>query len=214
MSLYSLRKKWDRLAGSRRRQKKLYRKTKKLGYARRAAEIGKEMREVRKEIDRIANSPVERAIQWARKQEGTVENPPSSNRGPGITEWQLDFGTWLVGQPWCGVFVGQALKRGGVPVTSRVASVALIEEDAKMDRNGFKAWYGPENGQRGDAAVIGGHGVHVELIRQRVPGGYMTTGGNTSSGTYGSQDNGGGVWPRFRSFSEVHGVARPDYPTL
>lgn len=214
MSLYSLRKKWDRLAGARRRQKKLYRKTQQHGHLRRAAYIGKEMREVRKEIDRIANSPVERAIQWARKQEGTVENPAGSNRGPGITEWQLDFGTWLVGLPWCGVFVGQALKRGGVPVDSYVASVAAIEEHAKQGTHGFKSWHGNEAGRRGDAAVIGGHGVHVELIRQKVQGGYMTTGGNTSSGVAGSQDNGGGVWPRFRSFAEVHGVARPDYPTL
>lgn len=207
-----LRQTWDRLAGARRRQKKLHRLTRKMGHARHAAMLGKEMRKVRKQIDRKANSPVERAIAWARKQEGTTESPYGSNEGPGITEWQMDFGSWLVGLPWCGVFVGQALKRAGVKVDSYVASVAAIEQHAKEGTHGWKSWHGNEAGQRGDAAVVGGHGVHVELIRQRVPGGYMTTGGNTSAGPAGSQDNGGGVFPRFRSFSEVHGCARPNYP--
>lgn len=213
MSLKSLRDRWTRYAGARRRQKTLYRKTQKLGHARRAAEIGKEMREVRKEIDLIANSPVERAVAWARRQEGTVESPPGSNRGPKISEWQAALGPWLVGLAYCGVFVGTALKQAGVAITSRVASVAMIEEDAKAGQNGFESWHGAEAGRRGDAAVIGGHGVHVELIRQRVSGGYLTTGANTSSGPGGSQADGEGVWPRFRSFSEVHGVARPAYPT-
>ena len=213
MSLKSLRAEWDRLALARRRQKKLYRLTRKFGHNRRAAELGKEMRKVRAQIDRRANSPIERAIAWARKQEGTTESPPGSNRGPGITEWQMDFGSWLVGQPWCGVFVGQALKRAGVKVDSYVASVAYIEQHAKEGTHGWKSWHGNESGQRGDAAVIGGHGVHVELVRQRVAGGFLTTGGNTSSGVSGSQDNGGGVWPRFRSFGEVHGIARPNYPS-
>lgn len=212
MSLRDLRDLWDRKAAARRRQKRLYRLTKKQGHARRAGEIGREMRQIRKRIDYKANAPIERAIQWARKQEGTTENPAGSNTGPGITEWQRDFGSWLVGQPWCGVFCGQALKRAGVAVDSYVASVAYIEQHAKEGSHGFKSWHGNEAGKRGDLAIVGGHGIHVELIRQRVEGGYLTTGGNTSAGSAGSQDNGGGVFPRFRSFREVHGVARPAYP--
>ncbi|MBS3928045.1 MAG: hypothetical protein KGZ65_06235 [Sphingomonadales bacterium] len=153
------------------------------------------------------------ARRWAAAQVGTVESPPGSNRGGNITIWQKFFGAWLVGLAWCGVFVGRALAYAGVAVTHRVASVANIEDDAKAGRNGFKLWRGPREGRAGDVAVLFARGVHVELIAKRVAGGYITYGGNTSpEGGGGSQSNGGGVYRRFRPYSQVHGIAVPDYP--
>lgn len=156
-----------------------------------------------------------KAVQWLMQYRGKTENPPGSNMAPwGLTEWQRSLGSWLVGQPWCGVAVGKALQAAGVKgINSRVAGVALIEEDAKAGRNGFKSWHGPTEGKRGDAVVLFGYGVHVGLIRKRIPGvGYLTVEGNTSSGVAGSQDNGGGVWPRLRTFGSVRGCARPAFP--
>lgn len=159
-----------------------------------------------------AGTKPDRALRWAASKIGTVESPAGSNRGPGITGWQQSFGSWLVGQAWCGVFVGFALRLAGVKgITSRVAAVAFIEDDARAGRNGFRSWHGRHDGHRGDAVVIGGRGVHVELIEKRVPGGYQTIGGNTSSGNSGSQSNGGGCWRRYRSYGAVHGCARPRY---
>lgn len=155
-----------------------------------------------------------KAVQYLMQYKGKTESPPGSNKAPwGLTNWQLSFGAWLIGQPWCGIAVGKALQAAGVKgITSRVAGVALIEEDAKAGRNGFKSWHGPTEGKRGDAVVLFGYGVHVGLIRKRIPGvGYLTVEGNTSSGITGSQDNGGGVWPRLRTYSSVRGCARPAY---
>jgi len=162
------------------------------------------------------------AVQWAAQYRGMTEDPYGSNKAPwGLTQWQIDLGTYLVGQPWCGTFVGTAMIRAGVKeVNGSVASVAQIEESAKAasastisgsgnNTDGFAGWFG--EGKRGDAVVLFGYGIHVELVRRRVPGGYLTIGGNTSSGNGGSQDNGGGVYFRFRSDSECRGFARPAY---
>lgn len=161
-----------------------------------------------------------KAVAWARSQRGTTESPAGSNKGPKITAWQEAFGSWLVGQPWCGVFVGTALKRAGVKVTGRVAGVVLILEDARLGRNGFKSIvYRRSTGQGrvdagapGDAIGMFGESTHVELIQRRVSGGYLTVGGNTSPGTVGSQSNGGGVFERVREDSQVAYIVRPDYP--
>lgn len=154
------------------------------------------------------------AIAWARAQVGTVEQPASSNRGPKITPWQQSWGSWLVGQPWCGVFVGVALRDHGgvVGLNSRLAAVAFIEDDAIARRFGWAGWHGARNGTPGDAVILFGRGVHVELIATVHPWGYTTVGGNTSAeGSSGSQSNGGGVFVRSRPFSVVRGCARPRY---
>jgi hypothetical protein len=145
---------------------------------------------------------------------GAREYPANSNRGPRITDWQESFGSWLVGQPWCGVFVGVAIRHVGVPVNSRIAAVAFIEDDAKAKRNGFKEWKtGKTSGRSGDVAVLFGRGVHTGLIlrRDRKLGGYWIAEGNTSPGAGGSQANGGGSYKRFRPYSAIHGIAVPDY---
>ena len=150
------------------------------------------------------------ALGWAKAHLFVTEKPAGSNGGPGISTWQQEFGFGRV--PWCGIFCGKALRAAGVSVTSRVASVALIEADARAHRAPFKGWTSWQNAKPGDLAVIGGHGVHVELVRSVGNGGINTYGGNTSAGTAGSQSNGGGSFPRFRPAGAVTGIAQVKYP--
>lgn len=161
------------------------------------------------------------ALRWARQWVGRTEQPPGSNKAPwGLTAWQQHLGAWLVGQAWCGVFVGTALTHAGVRVTSRVAAVLLILDDAQHGRNGFKRVVYRRStgtgsvsaGQPGDAIGLFGESTHVALIEKRVPGGYQTIEGNTSAGNAGSQSNGGGCFRRTRPDSAVVYIARPDYP--
>lgn len=159
------------------------------------------------------------AIRWARAQIGTTENPPGSNRGGKITEWQKAFASWLVGQPWCGVFVGTSAKHAGVKgVSSRVASVALIELDSKDGSHGYDhaVPVSIDTIRPGDHAILFGPGIHVELVEKvhKRSGIVQTIGGNTSSGDAGSQSNGGGVFRRYRPIGVVYAVARPDYLSL
>lgn len=161
------------------------------------------------------------ALAWARQYIGKTENPPGSNRAPwGLTQWQSSLGSWLVGQAWCGTFVGTALMRAGVQgINSRVAGVILILDDALNGRNGWKSvTYRRRTGTGsvsaglpGDAIGLFGESTHVGLIEKRVPGGYQTIEGNTSSGSSGSQSNGGGCFRRIRPDSAVVYIARPDW---
>lgn len=170
--------------------------------------------------DRKRARGAKQAVRWAQRQAkaGVYENPPGSNRGGKITVWQRDLGDWLIGQAWCGVFVGTALRHAGVDgINYRVASVWFILVDALAGRNGFKecvyrrsTGHGSVlNGQPGDAVGLFSENTHVELIVRRVPGGFDTCGGNTSAGADGSQSNGDGVYRRFRPDSAVVYIARP-----
>lgn len=150
------------------------------------------------------------AIRWWGNHLNVKEQPWGSNGGPGISDWEKRFGFGRV--PWCGIFLGMGLLAGGVKLTSRVAAVAFIEDDARAGRNGFRAWLGRGSGRGGDAAVIGGRGVHVEGVVKRYSWGYVTRGGNTScEGCTGSQSNGGQSAQRNRGFAVVYGIARPAY---
>lgn len=161
----------------------------------------------------------EKALRWARRWIGRTEQPPGSNRGSwGLTQWQASLGEWLVGKAWCGVFVGMALIAGGVKgITWRVASVWNILQDGIKGEHGFsRLVYRRSTGQGsvsagrlGDVIGLFGESTHVEFVVRRVPGGYETIGGNTSSSNAGSQSNGGGVWPRTRSDRDVAYIVRP-----
>ena len=52
--------------------------------------------------------------------------------------------------------------------------------------------------KKGDLVVIGGYGVHVEMVRGFSGSNTLTYGGNTSPGSSGSQSNGGGAYERTR----------------
>jgi hypothetical protein len=173
-----------------------------------------------------------RALRWLTNHRYITEQPAGSNsdrRNDGIRAAQLRCaggGSWLIGQPWCGVWCFNALRSAGVQgITSRLASVALIEDDARSHYKPFRGWISRpartgkhwRSVNRGDLVVMFGRGVHVETIRStawayRRLGLIRTEGGNTSSGDAGDQANGGGSYPRWRRITDIHGVALVNYP--
>lgn len=162
-------------------------------------------------------TPRQKTVRHAKSFAGKVtENPPGSNKGGLITRWQLRLGAWLLGLAWCGTFCANMLLAGGVKgVSARLASVALIEDDARAGSGPFTAWTTfASQVKPGDLAVLFGRGIHVELVVEvdLKRGVIKTVGGNTSSGSGGSQSNGGGVYSRTRPLSAVHGFALVRYP--
>lgn len=127
---------------------------------------------------------------------------------------------WLDRTPWCGEWAYWALSQGEVAnISYRLASVSLIEDDARAGRRPFFDWQPPgewERVLRGDLVVLFGRGVHVETVRsffwENGQRWVVTDGGNTSSGANGSQSNGGGSYRRERALGDVRGFARVDYP--
>lgn len=167
---------------------------------------------------RAAVSRPDRAVNKALSYVGVTENPPGSNRGKHIDEWQRKFSPNYIGFSWCGAFVGAMLEYAGVKglVGSRIIYTPHILEDARRGVNGFEKLVPLDEARRGDLVLFnfpGGAGVdHVGMAL----GGYRngaieTVEGNTSSTTAGSQSNGGGVFRRIRPASQIAGVARPRY---
>lgn len=162
-------------------------------------------------------SGADKALAWAKRQVGTTESPPYSNRGPfPITECQT-FTIGYDGVPWCGCFVAYAaIHEGGakVPNKARLAYTPYICADASAGVNGLRR-VGVSEIQKGDLVVFdfdGGGADHVEIALG--PAHNTVTdciGGNTSPSAQGSQSNGGGVYRRQRPISQVACVARPDY---
>lgn len=157
----------------------------------------------------------QQAVKYALSFEGQTERPAGSNTGPGvISRCQIDI-LGADGYAWCGCFDGFILRWAGVKgVTSRIASVEFIEQDAKNKQGPFSGWSQNARGALpGDLVVLFGRGVHVGIIVKVYPDGSVDTiEGNTSSDDGGSQANGGGVFPRHRLSSAIHGVAHVDYP--
>jgi hypothetical protein len=158
---------------------------------------------------------------------GISEDPAGSNsdrRLDGIRAWQLALGAWLIGKAWCGVSAADKLRAGGVKGLSwRLASVSLIEDDARAGRMPFRGWLPPAASSvgrvlRGDLVVLFGRGVHVGVVRafkfvRGVGWVVITEEGNTSppAGS-GSQSSGGWQGRRERPFSSVRGFALVDFP--
>lgn len=221
-------KKWERRLTDARKKHNFYHKESKrpeLERKKLATKWHKKVKEAeywvdrrRTELKRYAPKRTSRgtAVNWAKAQVGTRENPAGSNRGPKITDWQTALGAWLIGTPWCGSFVAAAMRHAGVKgVNYRLASVAYIEDDAKSGSAPFRSW--TTDGNRGvlpgDLVVLFGRGVHVEMVEKVHPHHVDTIGGNTGppSGS-GSQSNGGGVYRRKRPRSQVRGYALVNYP--
>lgn len=177
-------------------------------------------------------TPRGKALRRLSTHRGIKEDPAGSNSDHrpnkarygdarwGIRKAQMALASWLVELAWCGTWAAWALAAAGVKgVNPRLASVALIEDDARAHRAPFFDWLPPSAWKqvlRGDLVVLFGRGVHTGVVRGfKVISGQVyviTDEGNTSSGTSGSQSNGGMSARRVRALSDVHGFARVDYP--
>lgn len=175
---------------------------------------GKQLDEIRRKHNVGANAAVKLAGQFV----GQTESPANSNRGPNIvSRCQLEI-IGYDGVPWCGCFVGYVLRSVGVQgITSRIAYTPYIIEDGRQHRNGMAGIVPFSQAKPGDLAVMnfpGGSSIadHVGMVIAAASNGRVKTReGNTSSGTSGSQSNGGGVYERTRYTSEVAAIVRPAY---
>lgn len=165
-------------------------------------------------------NPRQLALDHMHKRLEYTESPANSNcddRPDGIRTAQdhCAAGTWLRGEPWCGCWCFYALETASVAkIDYHLASVAQIEDYARGGQKCYRGWTtDPSKVKNGDLVVIGGRGVHVEMVRGAASSSSVPTyGGNTSPGTGGSQSNGGGAYARTRYASEIHGYALVRYP--
>ena len=129
-----------------------------------------------------------------------------------------DHGSYFAGPstsvPWCAMFVSWVFDRAGqempgLPTAScsvivsnnRGTSRSVSIRDAKPGDVILFDW----NPSAGDGAD------HVGIVEKNCGSYVQTIEGNTSSGSSGSQSNGGGVWRRTRACSTVYAIYRPDY---
>jgi hypothetical protein len=147
-----------------------------------------------------SSDTIKTAIHAANNRLGITETA-GSNRGPEVDKMQRSFG--MVGQPWCGIYVGTVLRRAGVKVDSRVASVAEIETMARAKTGGFEGgWHSAKHARAGDALVTR-RGQHVAFVKSVDRDGTIhVIGGNQGNGAVTE-----GSWRP----DQVYGVARPSY---
>jgi hypothetical protein len=166
-----------------------------------------------------SKSPRQLALDHMQARLGYTEQPANSNcdnRSDGIRTSQdhcAGGGTWLRYQPWCGCWCYYALETAGVAkLDSSLASVSQIQQYARSASKCYRGWTTDRSKVKpGDLVTMGG-AAHVEMVRGFDGSTTLTYGGNTSSGTSGSQSNGGGAYARSRYPSEVDGYALIRYP--
>jgi uncharacterized protein (TIGR02594 family) len=119
-----------------------------------------------------------KAVKAARNRLG-ISEVGTSNRGERIDKWQKRYG--MIGQPWCGIFVGTVLRRAGVQTDSRIASVAAIEAMGRNKEGAFRGFKQGAHGARRGDLLITRKGQHVAFIeRVGKDGTIHTIGGNES----------------------------------
>lgn len=175
--------------------------------------------QLRKDAAASPRNGARAALSFAEAQIGTTEQPPGSNWGPKISTWIKATG-YTSPVPWCGCFVNACVIAAGVPSgVGWVGYTPAIVAHAKAGTDGW-TWHGPSDGKPGDLALFdsgpgGDIAVHVGLVEKKLSdSSYQTIEGNTSSGSSGSQANGGGVFRRTRSTTggfHIIGFARPPY---
>lgn len=149
----------------------------------------------------------------ARSQIGVVEVPKGSNRGARVEAYQRTVGI-PPGSPWCAAFTRWVLDHGaggGRPVdvrradgTSIRSGVATVHLQAAGTIPAREVERGVRRPPRG-SLVVWRNGTswtgHIEVLDWWDRSCGQTIGGNTSSGTAGSQSDGDGVWGRNRCVS-------------
>src|ERR687889_2353400 len=165
-----------------------------------------------------AGKGVKAALAVAESRIGTTESPAGSNWGHPVQDWIRAAG-YTSPVPWCGCAANAFLMAGGQP--SGAGWVGYTPAIITHARNGIGgwSWHGTTDGQPGDLALFdtpgGDPAVHVGMVEKKLSAtGYHTIEGNTSSGSGGSQDNGGGVFRRQRSTQgtfRIVGFARPPW---
>lgn len=147
---------------------------------------------------------VSRVLAIAASQIGYTERP--SNRTKYWTDLKINQG-----QPWCGGFVTWVLWKAGYSlpkIRSMMGSNPYHVWSIKAAAIKKKRW--TSTPKPGYLAIF--TYSHVEIVEKVLSDGRVQTiGGNTSSGSRGSQNNGGGVYRKPRSRRSIQGYVRIDY---
>lgn len=120
------------------------------------------------------------------------------------------------GIPYCAMFVSYCLNWAGFEAAGLPGAYVPWILSANSDAGRLVA---NEDAQPGDLVMFDWQGDgaadHIGIVEENHPdeGWMQTIEGNTSSGSGGSQSNGGGVYRRARNYSSIIGVARPYYET-
>lgn len=167
------------------------------------------------------------ALEVALSEEG-VSEVGFNNRGPRVDQYQREGTAYVgwVGFPWCAAFVSWCLKAVGFPVEMIPlrASVGFFEDYArgvgwvvsKPARGDIFCWRIDSRDNWPDHI-----GFVTRVVRLGPYVAFRTIEGNTSPGTGGSQDDGGGVYQRTRVikrsrvvFLRVPGTPRRNSPAF
>lgn len=153
-----------------------------------------------------------RAVAVALKVVGKHEDPGRPNRAAWLDRWARRVGDWMIGQPWCGLTVWEICRHVGLELDKRTMSTVAIRDMARRKIGGYRGWTSIEHAQPGDFIVYSFTGGGPEHVGMYVGNGRVVE-GNTSPGSGGSQNNGGGIY--IRTVAErrpyILGVAQPAY---
>lgn len=152
---------------------------------------------------------LERAVFEAEKWIGTVEQPPGSNKVPGVTDW---YG--LVG-PWCAMWVSRVFWDAGLPLPASTSKGFAYTPSGAAWFKKQGRWH-TSNPRRGDVVFFDFPGDNVNRISHvgivtgvRPDGSIETVEGNTDER---GGRTGGKVMRRVRRVGIV-GYGRPAYAT-
>jgi hypothetical protein len=155
------------------------------------------------------------ALDWALAQVGTVEAPPFSNKGPGITQWEVDSGyAWVLhaaeGVPWCQCFANHVAVVGGAPQLNTGYTPAVLRGIGDFTPCSV------DEADPGDFIYFkwpGSHDPcdHVGVLISKTSTTVTCVEGNTSFSDSGSQNNGGCVAVKTRSRALTVGAVQVPY---
>lgn len=150
----------------------------------------------------------------------------------GYTRWRdpkqgTKYGRWYAGKTgtawfgnngvsFCGMFASWCLAQAGVPEPAP-GQFAYVPYAISAYQNNSRRIWKIRDARPGDLVCFdwNGDGVadHIGIVELNKGTYVQTIEGNTSSGTSGSQSNGGGVYRRTRYWSTVMAILRPNYTT-
>lgn len=129
-----------------------------------------------------------------------------------------DHGSYFAGPstsvPWCAMFVSWVFDRAGqeMPGLPTASCSVIVSNNRGTSRS-----VSIRDAEPGDVILFdwnpsAGDGAdHVGIVEKNCGSYVQTIEGNTSSGSSGSQSNGGGVYRRTRDWGTVYAVYRPEY---
>ena len=153
-------------------------------------------------------STADRFISEALREIGYTEAPPGTNR----TKFAAEAGH-ADAQPWCASFVVAIARRTEVQLPSESAYTPAMATAFRKAQRLF------DTPQSGDVAFFDFPDSkkriqHVGIVESATATHVTCIEGNTSRGSAGSQDNGGGVFRRKRPLTHARGFGRPAWQII